>query len=78
MLINLSNLCSTAYHALRIKRWSGSIFMNPSCRNDSSQFQTAQCVSTNNNNDDSNNINMNTSSNLVWVGCLSFIFTVLG
>ncbi|CAH8500912.1 unnamed protein product [Schistosoma bovis] len=67
LLINLSNLCSTAYHALRIKRWSGSIFMNPSCRNDSSQFQTAQCVSTNNNNDDSNNINMNASSNLVWL-----------
>ncbi|VDO49278.1 unnamed protein product [Schistosoma margrebowiei] len=67
LLINLSNLCSTAYHALRIKRWSGSIFMNPSCQNDSSQFQTAQSISTNNNNDDSNNINMNASSNLVWL-----------
>ncbi|XP_018650450.1 hypothetical protein Smp_124700 [Schistosoma mansoni] len=66
LLINLSNLCSTAYHALRIKRWCGSIFMNQSCRTDSSQFQTAQCVSTNNNND-SNSINMNTSSNLVWI-----------
>ncbi|KAH8859408.1 Integrator complex subunit 7 [Schistosoma japonicum] len=57
LLNSLSNLCSTVHHALRIRRWSGSIFMNQSCKSDPSHLQTSQCTL----------FNMNTPSNVIWL-----------